>query len=124
MGTHAELVIRLREFAAARNWDQFHSPKNLTMALAGEVGELVAELQWLSDSEIEAGLQTESPLRDAVENEMADVLIYLARLADIAGVDLYRAAEAKVERNERRYPVAQSYGSAVKYTRLPANGNP
>jgi dCTP diphosphatase len=122
MASHPKLVNRLRHFTAARDWEQFHSPKNLAMALSGEVGELVAELQWLSDAEIAAGLEDGSPLRDALENEIADVFIYLVRLADKAGIDLYQVADAKIDRNEERYPVSVAYGSAVKYKLLDHRG--
>ncbi len=122
MATHLDLVNRLRQFTAARDWDQFHSPKNLAMALAGEVGELLAELQWLSDEEIEVALNGDSALRGALENEIADVFIYLVRLADKTGIDLYEVANAKIQRNENRYPVDAAYGASAKYTRRNREG--
>lgn len=93
------LQHRLRTFAQERNWEQFHTPRNLTMALAGEVGELLAVLQWRTDDELE-----NPEVRAEFEDEIADVMIYLARLADIAGVDLSAAVEGKMARNVRRFP--------------------
>ncbi|MBP2473962.1 NTP pyrophosphatase (non-canonical NTP hydrolase) [Crossiella equi] len=98
-----DLVPRLREFAAAREWEPFHTPRNLAMALSGEVGELVAELQWLSDAEIGAQLP-EGALRARVADEVADVLLYLVRFADVCGLDLAEVAHAKIDRNEHRFP--------------------
>lgn len=96
-------VIRetLRKFAAERDWDKFHTPKNLSMALAGEAGELVAEFQWLTAEE-SRHLTKEQLL--AVEMEIADVAIYLIRLADQLGIDIYEAAMAKIQLNEQRFP--------------------
>lgn len=99
-----ELRDRLRRFAAARDWERYHTPKNLAMALAGEVGELLAELQWLTPAESAAVMST--PDGAAVRDEMADVFIYLVRLADLLGVDLLAAAEEKIDRNETRFPPA------------------
>lgn len=106
-----ELRAALRDFAAEREWDAFHTPKNLAMALAGEVGELVAEFQWLTPEE---SASLEPDRRKAVASEMADVLIYLVRLADVLGVDLLDAASSKLESNRRRYGVEWSKGSAAK----------
>lgn len=107
------LAARLRAFAAARDWEGFHTPKNLAMALVAEAGELVEHFQWLTPEE-SAAL---APQRLAeVELELADVLIYLVRLADRLGVDLGAAAERKIEINERRYPADRVRGSARKYT--------
>ncbi|MBK6762973.1 MAG: nucleotide pyrophosphohydrolase [Micrococcales bacterium] len=107
-----ELIATLRAFAAERDWDQFHTPKNLAMAVAGEAGELVAELQWLTPEESVA-LQGEDLA--AVSDEMADVLIYLCRLADVLGVDLLAAAEEKVVRNRERYSLERARGNAEKW---------
>ncbi|GIG69781.1 nucleotide pyrophosphohydrolase [Phytomonospora endophytica] len=96
------LTADLRAFAAERGWEKFHRPKNLAMALAGEVGELVAELQWLTPEECESLTDAQ---RDAVGAEMADVLMYLTRLADVLGVDLETATRAKMARNAGRFPV-------------------
>jgi NTP pyrophosphatase (non-canonical NTP hydrolase) len=108
-----ELAAALRAFAAARDWEQFHTPKNLAMALAGEVGELLAELQWLTPEE--ASQVMEDPQAAArMRSELADVTIYLVRLADLLGVELIGAAQAKLAESERRYDVATYRGSARK----------
>jgi NTP pyrophosphatase (non-canonical NTP hydrolase) len=99
----AQLTIRLRDFAAARAWERFHTPKNLVMALNGEMGELTELFQWLTPHESATAMQDEELAAD-INDEMADVLIYLVRLADVLGVDLLAAAEAKIERNETRFP--------------------
>jgi NTP pyrophosphatase (non-canonical NTP hydrolase) len=111
--TLEELAARLREFAAVRDWEQFHTPKNLAMALAGEVGELIAELQWLTPEET-SQIMADPEAAARVRAELADVMLYLVRLADRLGVDLIRAAQAKLEQNERRYSVADYRGSARK----------
>ena len=97
------LAQRLRDFAAARDWEPFHTPKNLTMALAGEVGELTALFQWLTPAE-SADWRSDETREFNVEDEIADVMLYLVRLADVLGVDLLAAANAKVDRNEKRFP--------------------
>lgn len=94
---------RLREFAAARDWEPYHTPKNLAMALSGETGELVTELQWLDDEGARAGL-ADGGLRQRLADEAADVLLYLVRLTDVCGIDLIDAAHAKIDRNETRFP--------------------
>ncbi len=104
---------RLRAFAQARDWDQFHSPKNLAMALVAEAGELVEHFQWLTEAQSRA---LEPAKAAAVADELADVLIYLVRLADKLGVDLLAAANAKIARNAAKYPEALVKGSARKYT--------
>ena len=109
--TLAELTDALRKFAEERDWEQFHTPKNLAMALAGEAGELVAEFQWLTAAE-SADLTDEQ--RASVGEEMADVLIYLCRLADVTGIDLMAAASLKLEANRARYSVDLARGSANK----------
>jgi dCTP diphosphatase len=107
------LQQRLAAFAAARDWQQFHSPKNLAMALSVEVAELVEEFQWLTEEQSQA-LETER--RERVRLELADVFIYLLRLADRLDVDLLRAADDKIAQNERKYPVERVRGDARKYT--------
>jgi NTP pyrophosphatase (non-canonical NTP hydrolase) len=107
------LAQRLSEFAAVRDWDQFHAPKNLAMALVAEAGELAAEFQWLTEAQSRA---PEAEQLARIRAESADVLIYLIRLADKLGFDLLAAADAKLEENERRYPADKVRGSARKYT--------
>ena len=113
-----QLRDRLREFADERDWGQFHTVKNLAMAVAGEAGELVAELQWHTDDEIVAQLHRDSELSGRLSDEVADVLIYVVRLADVCGIDLLAAAERKIELNEARYPVHLARGRASKYDEL------
>jgi dCTP diphosphatase len=108
------LQLRLREFANAREWEQFHSPKNLAMALAGEAGELLEIFQWLSELQ-SSDLDDED--RDRVAEEMADIQIYLLRLADVLALSLSAAVEGKIADNERKYPVGESKGNATKYSR-------
>jgi NTP pyrophosphatase (non-canonical NTP hydrolase) len=108
-----DLRLRLRAFAAARDWDQFHSPKNLAMALVVEAAELVEHFQWLTDDESAA---LPPATRDAVADELADVLVYLVRIADRLDVDLLAAVAAKMARNESKYPAERVKGSARKYT--------
>jgi len=105
----------LREFSAEREWDQFHSPRNLATALAVEAAELLEPFQWLTDEQSRA-LPPE--VRSAVEEELADVLLYLIRLADRLDVDLERAARSKIERNAVKYPVDKARGSSRKYSDL------
>jgi NTP pyrophosphatase (non-canonical NTP hydrolase) len=109
------LRMRLRDFAAARDWDQFHSPKNLAMALSGEAGELLEIFQWLTD---EQSRRLDDKARSAAADEIADVLLYLVRLADKLGLDPLAEAHRKLADNERRYPVEKARGSAKKYTEL------
>ncbi|MGW0588479.1 nucleotide pyrophosphohydrolase [Streptosporangium sp. NPDC002607] len=108
-----ELAGRLRRFAHEREWEQFHTPKNLAMALAGEVGELLAELQWLTPEE--SARATEDPeAAGRLRSELADVMVYLTRLADVLNVDLVEAAHAKLDQSEKRYDVEAYRGSARK----------
>lgn len=111
------LQTLIADFAARRDWDQFHTPKNLVMALTGEVGELSEIFQWLTPEESSA-ITDDARGRAKVEEELADVFIYLLRLADVLGVDLVAAAEAKVGLNEHRYPVELARGRAVKHSEL------
>lgn len=98
-----QLTLRLRDFAAARDWEQFHTPKNLAMALAGEAGELLAEFQWLTPDESFAVVEHDD-VASAVAKEMADVMIYLLRLSDVLDVDLAAATASKIDENEDRFP--------------------
>ena len=107
-----ELTARLRAFAAARDWEQFHTPKNLAMALTAEAGELAAEFQWLEGA---ASLALDAEQLARVRDEAADVFIYLVRLADRLDFDLVAAANAKIDRNEARYPADQVRGQSKKY---------
>jgi len=110
-----DLITLVRGFAEDRDWNQFHTPRNLVLALAGEVGELAATLQWVSDSEVSEWLKS-SENRLQFEAELADVFSYLLRLADQTDVDLGKVLRAKVLVNELRYPQDRSRGSSGKYT--------
>jgi dCTP diphosphatase len=108
-----DLRERLRRFVAERDWDQFHSPKNLAMALIAEAAELVEHFQWLTAEE-SANLPADKQAE--VADELADVLVYLVRIADKLDIDLMQATAAKMERNEAKYPASLVKGSARKYT--------
>lgn len=97
---------RLRDFAAARDWEPFHTPKNLVMALSGEVGELTSLFQWLTPEE-SAHWRSDPELAANVVDEIADVTLYLVQLANSLGVDLVAAANAKIDRNELRFPAPE-----------------
>ena len=106
------LQQRLAAFAAERDWQQFHSPKNLAMALSVEVAELVEPFQWLTE---EQSRLLDAERYERVRLELADVFIYLLRLADRLDVDLLEAADVKIALNERKYPVERVRGDARKY---------
>lgn len=105
----------LRRFAAERDWDQFHSPKNLAMALSVEAAELLEHFQWLKDDD---SRQLPQAQLAKVREELADVFLYLIRLADKLGIDLPSAATEKIAINAKKYPVEASRGSHKKYTEL------
>jgi len=110
-----ELRRRLAEFAEKRDWDQFHNPKNLAMALAGEAGELIEHFQWLTP---EQAARLSKATREEVALECADVLLFLLRLCDKLDIDLAAAAKRKLVINAKKYPVRKSRGRATKYTKL------
>ena len=110
----ASLRTQQRRFAEARDWPQFHTPKNLAMALSVEAAELLECFQWLTPEQ-SAGLAGRE--RHAVEQEIADVLLYLLRLSDVLGIDPLQAAQRKIAVNARKYPVSVAKGSARKYSR-------
>lgn len=103
---------KLRAFADERDWEQFHTPKNLTMALMVEVAELMEHFQWLT---AEQSAELPADTREAVSEELADCLLYLVRLSDRLGVDLRESALLKLEKNALKYPADQVRGSAKKY---------
>lgn len=113
--TLEKLKKQLRDFAEIRDWDQFHSPKNLSMALSAEVAEIIEHFQWLTEEQSKNLPQNKL---DEVETELADALIYLIRLADKLDIDLLVAAQSKIELNEQKYPVDKAKGNAKKYTEL------
>ncbi|HHH46248.1 MAG TPA: nucleotide pyrophosphohydrolase [Thiotrichales bacterium] len=104
-----QLRRRLAEFARVRDWEQFHSPKNLAMALIAEAAELVEHFQWLTE---EQSRSLPEDKREAVRLEIADILIYLVRIADRLGIDPVAAAYDKIAINEQRYPVERVRGDA------------
>ena len=109
------LKLRLREFAKERDWDQFHSPKNFSMAIIVECAELVEHFQWLTDD------QSKNLPEDTLEEvslEMADIFLYLIRLADKLDVDLIDAANCKIKLNAEKYPIDKAKGLATKYNKL------
>jgi NTP pyrophosphatase (non-canonical NTP hydrolase) len=110
-----ELIEKIRAFARDRDWEQFHSPKNLAMALSVEVAEVVEHFQWLTQEE---SSRLDPAKLKKIRQEIGDVMIYLARLADCLGIDLLQAAEEKIQINEKKYPVEKSRGLAAKYTEL------
>lgn len=110
------LAQALEKFATDRNWSQFHSPKNLVMALTGEVGELSEIFQWMSEADSMKAGQNPATAQD-VKDELADVLLYLVRLASVLNVDLNEAVTQKIKANERKYPVANSLGVSTKYNK-------
>jgi dCTP diphosphatase len=114
-GPLRELRDALRHFAGERDWDQFHSPKNLAIALSVEAAELLEHFQWVSDKD--STLLTSEQL-EKVREEMADVLLYLVRLADKLDVDIVQAAALKIKRNTEKYPVDKARGNSKKYTEL------
>ncbi|MES3006200.1 MAG: nucleotide pyrophosphohydrolase [Pseudomonadota bacterium] len=108
-----DISVAVARFAAERHWDKFHSPKNLAMALSVEVAEVMEIFQWLTEDE--STNLTEDQLK-AVSHEIADVQVYLVRLADMLGVDILRMVEEKMALNALKYPAEKVRGSAKKYT--------
>lgn len=113
MDNFENIKNKLRAFASERDWDQFHSPKNLAMALSVEVAELVEHFQWLTE---ESSKNLKANTLDGVADEIADVQLYLIRLADTLDVDIPKAVEQKIEKNEAKYPADKVRGSSKKYT--------
>ncbi len=110
-----QLQQTLAEFARLRNWDQFHTPKNLAMALSGEVGELLEIFQWLTP---EQSQQLPLEKKHHAAEEIADVMMYLLRLADKCDIDVMQACQDKLQQNAAKYPINKCYGSAKKYNEL------
>jgi NTP pyrophosphatase (non-canonical NTP hydrolase) len=110
-----DLKLKLRSFAEEREWDQFHSPKNLAMALGGEAGELLEHFQWLTEDQSRR-LTTDQTRMAKVSEEVADIAIYIVRLCDKLDIDLESAIENKIRANAAKYPVNLAKGNATKYT--------
>jgi NTP pyrophosphatase (non-canonical NTP hydrolase) len=115
--TLAELKARILAFARERDWEQFHAPKNLSMALAAEAGELMEHFLWTSPAQ-SAAVAGDPAKRGKIADELADVVIYALEFANVTGLDLAAAIEAKMAANAVKYPVEKSRGRADKYTEL------
>jgi NTP pyrophosphatase (non-canonical NTP hydrolase) len=113
--TLEELTLALREFAREREWEQFHSPKNLAAALSVEAAEILEHFQWLTEDQSRALAPAK---REEVAEELADVLLYLLQLADKLQVDLAQAAASKLAKNAQRYPADKATGTSRKYSEL------
>jgi len=112
-----KLAASLQRFADDRDWQQFHSPKNLILALTGEVGELCEIFQWMSDAD-SISAATHPEIGEAIKNELADVLMYLVRLSSVLGIDLNEAVTQKLASNGQKYPVDKARSTSKKYDRL------
>lgn len=117
LGDFQGLTAALLKFRDARNWQQFHSLRNLITSLNLEAAELLELTQWKTDAEVEA-LPTEPKMAEALRDECADILLYLLLIADTAGIDLAEAARAKLVKNAGKYPVDKAFGSRAKYSDL------
>ncbi len=113
--TMKDLIQKLRDFAEERDWNQFHSPKNLAIALTVEVAELLEEFQWLTE---EQSRKPDQERLNRIKDEISDVMIYLVLLSDHLDVDLLASAFEKIEKNRDKYPADKIRGSAKKYTEL------
>lgn len=111
------LAEKLEQFANDRNWAQFHSPKNLAMALNGEVGELTEIFQWMTEHASKEAARTPETAQ-AVKDELADVLMYVVRLASVLGVDLNAAVQQKLKLNGEKYPVEKAWNTSKKYNQI------
>jgi len=110
-----KLTDKLRRFASDRDWDKFHSPKNLASALSVEASEVLEHFQWLTPAESQSLSEAK---KESIALELADVFLYLIRLADKLEINLFESAERKIALNAEKYPVALAHGSAQKYTEL------
>ncbi len=104
---------RINAFVEARDWAQFHSPKNLAMAMIVEAAEVVEHFQWMTEAD---SRQLDAETRDKVGQELADTFVYLLRIAEVCGIDLIQATHAKIDLNAQKYPVEKCRGSNAKYT--------
>jgi len=112
-----EIKERVLAFAKARDWEQFHSPKNLSMAIAGEAAELMEHFLWQSPEQSRTDVEVEA-LRAKVEEELADVFIFAVEFANVTGIDIAAIIEKKMQRNGEKYPVEKARGRSEKYTEL------
>jgi dCTP diphosphatase len=109
------IATRLRDFRTERKWERFHTPRSLAVSIAIEAGELLEQFQWVSDDDVDEHVRER---RDSIQEELADVAIYLVQLSDVLGISLGEAIEGKISLNESRYPAAAARGSSRKYTEL------
>ncbi|HAE40021.1 MAG TPA: nucleotide pyrophosphohydrolase [Candidatus Riflebacteria bacterium] len=115
MKTYHELLKKLIIFRQERNWEKFHTPKDLSMAAAIEAAELMQEFLWKTEEEVKAQVSKD---KERFADEIADTVVYLMLLADDLGIDMYEAIERKMKKNAERYPVDKCRGKATKYTNL------
>jgi dCTP diphosphatase len=115
--TVAELKARVFAFAKERDWEQFHAPKNLSMALAAEAGELMEHFLW-AEPAASGEIARDQARRTKIEEELADVIIYALEFANVTGIDVAAAIEAKMAANAKKYPVEKAKGRSAKYTEL------
>jgi NTP pyrophosphatase (non-canonical NTP hydrolase) len=108
-----DLRARVNNFVTERDWAQFHSPKNLAMAMIVEAGEVVEHFQWMTEQE---SRQLDAQTKEQVGQELSDTLVYLLRIAEVCGIDLIEAANKKIDLNAQKYPVDKCKGSNAKYT--------
>ena len=115
-----QLKETLSHFSKVREWEKFHSPKNLSMAIAGEAGELLEIFQWLTESE-SLHVKNEAAVKEKVSHELADIILYIIRMADQLNINLNEAILNKIEINNNKYPVSLVKGSAKKYIEYTTN---
>ena len=108
-----DLSARINQFVVERDWAQFHSPKNLAMAMIVEAGEVVEHFQWMTEAQ---SAHLDAKTQHEVGEELADTFVYLLRIADVCGIDLIAAANAKIDKNALKYPVEKAKGNNAKYT--------
>ena len=108
-----ELRTRINTFVEERDWAQFHSPKNLAMAMIVEAGEVVEHFQWMTEQE---SLNLNAETKEQVGQELSDTFVYLLRIAEVCGIDLIDSANKKIDLNAKKYPVEKAKGSNAKYT--------
>ncbi|HVZ15860.1 MAG TPA: nucleotide pyrophosphohydrolase [Terriglobales bacterium] len=115
--TLAQLKDATAQFARARDWEQFHAPKNLSMAIAAETAELMEHFLWVS-AEDSIQLCEDAKKRPAISEELADIVILTLQFANMTGVDISSAVRAKIAKNDAKYPVSKAKGRSTKYTEL------
>lgn len=123
MDNWKDASIRVSRFVSERDWEQFHSFKNLAIGLSIEASELLETVLWKTDEEAERLLETDSTLRKEIEEEFADVLFFLIRLSQKYRIDPWKALSGKIRQNEEKYPVGLARGKALKYDKLRASEN-